>query len=144
MALINCPSCGKQISDKAIQCPHCGKIISLTYKPIRSKTWLIVSIVCLCIFVLSLMFLIDTLCLPSTDIVDFDLYTLFLVRVTVMTCSLLLAAIVSYLRAIYKKQSLIILFFLFITLSLYCICLHYSFIFYYLEYNSPFSFLCTI
>ena len=24
MSLINCPSCGKQMSDKAIQCPHCG------------------------------------------------------------------------------------------------------------------------
>lgn len=24
MALINCPECGKEISDKAISCPHCG------------------------------------------------------------------------------------------------------------------------
>lgn len=24
MALINCPSCGKKISDKSEQCPHCG------------------------------------------------------------------------------------------------------------------------
>lgn len=24
MALISCPSCGKTISDKALQCPHCG------------------------------------------------------------------------------------------------------------------------
>ena len=24
MALINCPKCGKQISDKAVKCPHCG------------------------------------------------------------------------------------------------------------------------
>lgn len=24
MALINCPQCGKSISDKAVKCPHCG------------------------------------------------------------------------------------------------------------------------
>jgi predicted amidophosphoribosyltransferase len=24
MALINCPECAKQISDKATACPHCG------------------------------------------------------------------------------------------------------------------------
>lgn len=30
MALINCPSCGKQISDKAEKCPHCGNVFSVT------------------------------------------------------------------------------------------------------------------
>ena len=24
MAIINCPECGKEISDKAIACPNCG------------------------------------------------------------------------------------------------------------------------
>lgn len=24
MALISCPECNKQISDKAVSCPHCG------------------------------------------------------------------------------------------------------------------------
>ena len=24
MALISCPECGKEISDKAVACPHCG------------------------------------------------------------------------------------------------------------------------
>ena len=24
MALINCPECGKEISDKSVACPHCG------------------------------------------------------------------------------------------------------------------------
>lgn len=24
MALIQCPECGKEISDKAVACPHCG------------------------------------------------------------------------------------------------------------------------
>lgn len=27
MALINCPNCGKEISDKATTCIHCGKIL---------------------------------------------------------------------------------------------------------------------
>lgn len=27
MALIKCPECGKEISDKAGKCPHCGKIL---------------------------------------------------------------------------------------------------------------------
>lgn len=28
MALINCPSCGKEISDKAKECPQCGQILA--------------------------------------------------------------------------------------------------------------------
>ena len=28
MALIKCPECGKEISDKAVSCPHCGFPIS--------------------------------------------------------------------------------------------------------------------
>lgn len=27
MALINCPLCGKQISDRAAKCPHCGHVL---------------------------------------------------------------------------------------------------------------------
>ena len=27
MALIDCPSCGKEISDKAKVCPQCGKVL---------------------------------------------------------------------------------------------------------------------
>ena len=26
MALINCPKCGKQLSDRAVKCPHCGYV----------------------------------------------------------------------------------------------------------------------
>ncbi len=36
MALINCPECGKQVSDKAEQCPDCGLPINPTNKP-KSK-----------------------------------------------------------------------------------------------------------
>ena len=28
MALINCPECGQQVSDKAAICPHCGVAIA--------------------------------------------------------------------------------------------------------------------
>lgn len=28
MTLMNCPSCGKEISDRAVQCPNCGQLIS--------------------------------------------------------------------------------------------------------------------
>lgn len=34
MALINCPECGKEISDKASACPHCGCPIVSKYKVI--------------------------------------------------------------------------------------------------------------
>lgn len=32
MALINCPECGKQVSDKAVSCPNCGCPIATTPK----------------------------------------------------------------------------------------------------------------
>ena len=31
MAIINCPECGREVSDKALSCPHCGN-------PINQKT----------------------------------------------------------------------------------------------------------
>lgn len=37
MALINCPECGKEISDKAASCPNCGYPISSTEKIIESQ-----------------------------------------------------------------------------------------------------------
>lgn len=33
MALINCPQCGKQVSDKAPKCPHCGLDMTVPYAP---------------------------------------------------------------------------------------------------------------
>lgn len=39
MALINCPECGKEISDKAASCPHCGNPINQpTNRPIATST----------------------------------------------------------------------------------------------------------
>lgn len=37
MALINCPECGKEISDKAISCPHCGNPMN---QPVQDKEYL--------------------------------------------------------------------------------------------------------
>ena len=33
MALISCPECGKQISDKAATCPHCGIEVQKAFMP---------------------------------------------------------------------------------------------------------------
>lgn len=33
MALINCPQCGKQVSDKAPRCPHCGLDMAVSFQP---------------------------------------------------------------------------------------------------------------
>lgn len=33
MALITCPECGKQISEKARECPHCGNPLNPSYYP---------------------------------------------------------------------------------------------------------------
>lgn len=35
MALITCPNCGKQVSDKAAKCPHCGLV--LTTQPTQTE-----------------------------------------------------------------------------------------------------------
>ena len=37
MALIKCPNCGKQISDKAVICPHCGIDVKKLQTEIREK-----------------------------------------------------------------------------------------------------------
>lgn len=50
MGLINCPECGKEISDQAVTCPGCGKRIKN-----KKPTWLIViAIICSIIAVLVL------------------------------------------------------------------------------------------
>ena len=46
MALINCPKCGKQISDKARKCPHCSLNMMFPYTPpkaeLQEETFLLV------------------------------------------------------------------------------------------------------
>lgn len=69
MALINCPQCGKQISDKARKCPHCGLDLSVPYAPQqratitpeqkpRKKKWWIVLVVLGIIALLALWFFV--------------------------------------------------------------------------------------
>ncbi len=38
MALINCPECNKEISDKAVSCPHCGYIVEKQPKVKQKNT----------------------------------------------------------------------------------------------------------
>ena len=38
MALIKCPECGKEISDKAGACPHCGCPIGSTGQQVESNS----------------------------------------------------------------------------------------------------------
>ena len=33
MALIECPECGREVSDKALACPHCGNPIAPAERP---------------------------------------------------------------------------------------------------------------
>ena len=37
MALISCPECGKEISDKAFACPHCGN--PMNQQPQHLNLW---------------------------------------------------------------------------------------------------------
>lgn len=45
MSLINCPNCGKRISDKAIKCPKCGKNLRKNYKKRKINSKKIVVII---------------------------------------------------------------------------------------------------
>lgn len=54
MALINCPECGREISDHALSCPHCGYSVGIAYKEVGlnihrgspGKVVLILGIIC--------------------------------------------------------------------------------------------------
>lgn len=37
MALISCPECGKEISDKALACPHCGNPMNQPTQQIQQE-----------------------------------------------------------------------------------------------------------
>ena len=38
MALMNCPECGKEVSDQAYSCPHCGYVVASSSSPVQSGT----------------------------------------------------------------------------------------------------------
>ena len=39
MALIDCPECGKEVSDKAPSCPHCGIVFKPRENPVSLDTF---------------------------------------------------------------------------------------------------------
>ena len=46
MAMINCPECGKEISDNAKSCPNCGYSLKKSFKKKSKKTGKNQSILC--------------------------------------------------------------------------------------------------
>jgi hypothetical protein len=57
MALIKCPECGQDVSDKAFSCPHCGypfkKQAPVTIEQTRKK-WKILKLIAFFLFILAL------------------------------------------------------------------------------------------
>lgn len=49
MALINCPECGKEVSDIARTCPHCGYNLALKYQARKRLIVLFVGAIALCV-----------------------------------------------------------------------------------------------
>ena len=52
MALVKCPLCGENISEKATTCPHCGYVVTVVGEPTpkpqkqsRSWGWLIILVI---------------------------------------------------------------------------------------------------
>lgn len=73
MALINCPECGKEISDTANKCPHCGYVRKSILNNIsgnkkRSMTIAVAIIVIACIVLT-----ISILLRPNIKMNDFDI-----------------------------------------------------------------------
>ena len=65
MALMNCPECNKEISTEAVVCPNCGYVISKietqTNEPKPNKKNSVISIVGMCISIISFVFIINPL-----------------------------------------------------------------------------------
>lgn len=57
MALIKCPECGKEISDKAIRCPSCGYPIEKVFDEKRAPLLTSFSMALLLLFGISMFFL---------------------------------------------------------------------------------------
>lgn len=55
MALIKCPECGQQVSDRAKKCPHCGYVLttptSNSTKRNRNKRWIIIAVLVLILII---------------------------------------------------------------------------------------------
>ncbi len=67
MALIKCPECSKEVSDKTYKCPNCGFIIN---KPKRSITGIIFNFLFMAFNTIMLLWIGSVLMLPATSGVE--------------------------------------------------------------------------
>lgn len=85
MALINCPNCGKSVSDKAEQCPHCGRILSKTalsetHKPIqdiltdRKNRATVISVIAIVVALILIWVVVDQYQTKNTYISNYETY----------------------------------------------------------------------
>ena len=79
MALINCPECGKEISDRAENCPHCGFPITKQDKKSfnKIKIWEIVFLLSFIICIVSLSFKIYFLGIIFGVFAVFSIFVVF-------------------------------------------------------------------
>lgn len=63
MALIECPECGKEVSDKTYKCPNCGFVIN---KPKRGITGMIFNFLFIAFNAIMIIWIGSVLLLPTT------------------------------------------------------------------------------
>ncbi len=64
MAMINCPECGKEISDQTYKCPNCGVVIK---KPKRGITGVVFKTLFILFNAIMILWVISLLSLSSGD-----------------------------------------------------------------------------
>ena len=73
MALINCPECGKEISDSAAQCIHCGYVLKPTVetkkekKPLSKKVIIAIAAVAVLVIALIVVLVIKNSVIPGKN-----------------------------------------------------------------------------
>ena len=73
MALINCPECGKEISDTANKCPHCGYVRKSILKNISGNRKKILTISTTVVVIACVVLLASILSRPNIKMNDFDI-----------------------------------------------------------------------
>lgn len=72
MALIQCPDCGKEVSDSARQCPNCGYPLKSISKTISTNRKFISNAVTIALIALLVIFVLKILLRPNIKMDDFD------------------------------------------------------------------------
>lgn len=72
MALINCPECGKEISDTASKCPHCGYVLKSIIKNISGNKKKLMATTVVIIIVACIVLAFSILLRPNIKMNDFD------------------------------------------------------------------------